>query len=181
MSIGETTGIVVKPKDVGEMQGGYFMRVRIEVDITKPLCRGRKISQDGQGKVSFMYERLQNICYWCGQVSHVDKDCILWLSSKGTLQLEEQQFGLWIQAPQFNPTRKSIVEVKGYEVTRKPSSASSQDSIDVVVRNHTRQVQGATKDVGVMVASDYDQSEGSAMEAELYGDQSEGSAIGTCM
>ena len=43
MSIGETTGIVVKPKDVGEMRGGYFMRVRIEVDITKPLCRGRKI------------------------------------------------------------------------------------------------------------------------------------------
>ena len=37
------------------------------------------------------------------------------------------------------------------------------------------------EDVGVMVASDYDQSEGSAIEAELYGDQSEGSAIGTCM
>ena len=32
-----------------------------------------------------------------------------------------------------------------------------------------------------MVAPDYDQSEGSAMEAELYADQSEGSAIGTCM
>ena len=58
MSIGETTGIVVKPKDVGEMQGGYFMRVRIEVDITKPLCRGRKFTWGGQGNnwVSFMYE-----------------------------------------------------------------------------------------------------------------------------
>ena len=44
MSIGETIGTVVKPKDVGEMRGGNFMRVRVEVDITKPLCRGRKIT-----------------------------------------------------------------------------------------------------------------------------------------
>ena len=36
MSIGETIGIVVKPKDVVEMRGGNFMRVHVEVDITKP-------------------------------------------------------------------------------------------------------------------------------------------------
>ena len=54
-SIGETIGVVVKPKDVGEMRGGNFMRVHVEVDITKPLCRGRKITWDGQGNgwVSF--------------------------------------------------------------------------------------------------------------------------------
>lgn len=89
------------------------MRVRVEVDITKPLCRGRKITWDGQGDgwVSFMHGHLPNICYWCGQVSHDDKDYILWLSSKGMLTLEEWQFGPWIRAPQFNPTRKSTVEV----------------------------------------------------------------------
>ena len=98
MSIGETIGTVVKPKDVGEMRGGNFMRVHVKVDITKPLCRGRKITWGGQGNnwVSFMYKHLSNICYWCGQVSRDDKDCILWLSSKGTLQVEEQQFGPWI-------------------------------------------------------------------------------------
>ena len=47
MSIGETIGTIVKSKDVGEMRGGNFMRIRMEVDITKPLCRGRKISWDG--------------------------------------------------------------------------------------------------------------------------------------
>ena len=29
--------------------------------------------------------------------------------------VDEQQFGLWIRAPQFNPARKAIVEVQGYD------------------------------------------------------------------
>ena len=36
VSIGETLGTMVKPKDVGEMKGGSFMRVRVEVAILKP-------------------------------------------------------------------------------------------------------------------------------------------------
>ena len=101
VSIGETIGKVCRPKDLGEMKGGNFMRVRVEVDITKSLCRGQKISwdQSGEGWAAFMYERLPNICYWCGLVSHDDKDCLLWLNSKGALQIEEQQFGPWIRAP----------------------------------------------------------------------------------
>ena len=63
-----------------------------------------------------MNERLPNICYWCGSVSHDDKDCSLWLQSKGTLNLEEQQFGSWTRAPLFNLAKMSFVEVKGYEV-----------------------------------------------------------------
>ena len=124
LSIGETIGTITKPKDVGEMKGGSFMKVQVEVDISKPLCRGRKISwdQNSEGWVAFQYERLLNICYWCELVSHDDKDCVLWLSSRGTLTVDEQQFGPWIRAPQFNPTRKTIVEVKGFDSDRPKSS-----------------------------------------------------------
>ena len=116
-NIGETIGPVIKPKDLGEMLGPNFMRVRVVVDISKPLCRGRKIywDKDNEGWAAFMSERLPNICYWCGSVSHDDKDCSLWLRSKGTLTVAEQQFGPWIRAPLFNPAKKSFVEVKGYE------------------------------------------------------------------
>ena len=62
-----------------------------------------------------MYERLPNICYWCGSVSYDDKDCSIWLRNKDTLSVEEQQFGSWIRAPFFNLAKKSFVEVKGYE------------------------------------------------------------------
>ena len=44
------------------------MRVRVSIDVTLPLCRGRLISFEngdkGEGWVSFKYERLPNICYW---------------------------------------------------------------------------------------------------------------------
>nr|XP_023870320.1 uncharacterized protein LOC111982935 [Quercus suber] len=116
-SIGETIGKVSRPKDIEEMKGGNFMRVRVEIDITKPLCRGRKISwdQSGEGWAVFMYERLPNICYWCGLLSHDNKDCDLWLSSRGSLRIEDQQFGPWIRAPQFNHVKKTVVEVQGYD------------------------------------------------------------------
>lgn len=73
--IGETLATVTKMKDFEEMKGGSFMRVRVEVGISKPLCRGRKISWDqrSEGWAAFQYERLLNICYWCGHVSHDDK------------------------------------------------------------------------------------------------------------
>ena len=117
-NISETIGLVIKSKDLGEMLGANFMRVRVVVDVSKPLCRGRKIywDKDNEGWAAFMYERLQNICYWCGSVSHDDKDCSHWLRSKGTLTVEEQQFGPWIRAPLFNLAKKSFVEVKGYKV-----------------------------------------------------------------
>ena len=95
LNIGETLGFVTIPKDSGQMKGGSFMKVRVEVDITKPLCRGRKISwdQDYKGWATFMYDRLSNICNWSGHVSHNDKECVVWLGNKGSLQVDEQQFG----------------------------------------------------------------------------------------
>ena len=53
------------PKAETEMNGGSFLRVRVSVDVTRPLSRGRMVSVE-QGKenwVSFKYERLPNICY----------------------------------------------------------------------------------------------------------------------
>jgi len=124
LSIRETIGTVNKPKYVGEMKGDSFMRVRVEVDISKPLYRGRKIlwDQNSEGWVAFQYERLQSICYWCRLVSHDDKDYVLWLSSRGTLTVDKQKFGPWIRAPQFNPVRKTIVEVKGFDSDHPKSS-----------------------------------------------------------
>ena len=118
VNLGESLGVVAKPKDIAEMRGGNFMRVRVAVDVTKPLCRGRMITWDHgiEGWMPFMYERLPNIYYWCSHLSHDDKECEVWLSSKGKLAEEEQQYGPWLRAPQFNPTRKTIVEVQGFEI-----------------------------------------------------------------
>ena len=62
--------------------------------------------------MAFKHEKLPNFCYWCGLVSHDDKDCEHWLSSKGTLVIESQEFGTWLRAPIFNFGKKSVVIVE---------------------------------------------------------------------
>ena len=56
--IDETIGPVIKSNDLMEMKGGTFMRVRVMVNLIRPLCRGRRISfdEEAQGWVAFQYE-----------------------------------------------------------------------------------------------------------------------------
>ena len=69
--------------------------------------------------MSFKYERLPNICYWCGCLTHSDKDCDLWLDSEGTLDLESHRYGAWMHAPPFSPTKKATIFVSGFYANRK--------------------------------------------------------------
>ena len=88
-SIGETIGPVIKPKDLGEMLGPNFMRVKVVVDVSKPLCRGRKIYWDkDEGWATFMYERLPNICHCLMMIKIVLFGCevrVLWLWQNSNL------------------------------------------------------------------------------------------------
>ena len=62
-----------------------------------------------------MYERLPNICYWCGRLTHSDKECSLWIRSNGMLKEDDKQFGSRLRAMILNPSRKMVVRVAGYE------------------------------------------------------------------
>lgn len=84
---GVLLGQIIPPKDLAECEGENFIRIRVSMDISGPLCHGRLVSlgKDKEVWVSFKYERLPNICYWCGCLDHDDKDCGIWLDSEGTL------------------------------------------------------------------------------------------------
>ncbi|KAK9987574.1 hypothetical protein SO802_027813 [Lithocarpus litseifolius] len=94
-----------------------FFRIRVSVDITKPLCRGRRITMASgkEGWVSFKYERLPNICYWCGRLTHGDRDCPKWVKSRGTLKVEDQQFGTWLRAAKPRMSRRTVIRVVGMD------------------------------------------------------------------
>lgn len=95
------------------------------------MCRGRLINlEDGKEHwVSFKYEQLPNLCYWCGCLTHDDSDCEFWINSEGTLKLEEQQFGPWLRASPFLASRKKVVSVPGF-FAKKPSNTPAQPSIN---------------------------------------------------
>ena len=60
-------GEVQKSTRAVDEEGGNFIRVRVLVDISLPLCQGKLITLEGGRKIwiSFKYKGLPNFCFWC--------------------------------------------------------------------------------------------------------------------
>ena len=126
-------------RDEEETDGGEFMRVRVELDITKPLSRGRRVrfGPDSDGWVLFRYERLPVFCYWCGRLTHDAKECDIWIRSKGTLHSQQQPFGDWLRAPQTSMSRQKVISVARQEARRTGSEAEQgiPDTVPTTVKD----------------------------------------------
>ena len=76
---------------------GPFLRIRVDIDITKPLMRGKMIHIEDveEGWVYFKYERLPTFCYCCGILGHQDRECrtIQPLTGNSTTRTTCQQLG----------------------------------------------------------------------------------------
>ncbi|XP_074327248.1 uncharacterized protein LOC141696272 [Apium graveolens] len=75
------------------------MRVRIKLDVRKPIKRKKKIvKKDGQEfTVECKYERLGEFCFTCGLVSHTDRFCRNAME-KG-VEVVTKEWGSWLRAP----------------------------------------------------------------------------------
>ena len=78
-------------KDIGNSIGSYvetdkrsrqidqvkFMRIRVKLQINKPLWKGGYIKsmEDERVWVTFKYERLPTVCYVCRRMGHDDRHC----------------------------------------------------------------------------------------------------------
>ena len=111
-SIGEVLRAQTHEEEVGN---GRCMRIRVRVDISKPLRRGRRIglANSGESWVSFQYERLPNFCYWCGIPTHREKDCEDWLNSTESEKEKAPEYGVWLRASQERVTCRVQVTVEG--------------------------------------------------------------------
>ena len=99
------------------------------IDVSLPLCRGRIISMEN-GKtmwITFKYEHLPNICYWCCRLEHDDRDCDLWLESKGCLTADQKQYGPTLRASPFVSSRKAVVSVPGFFKSKQCLSSKPTD------------------------------------------------------
>ena len=90
IELGETLGQVIPCENPNDLVGGDFLHVHVEIDVSKPLCRGRRVALDENEEIwiSFKYEKLSNFCYWCGLISHDGKDCNIGLARKDTRNTE---------------------------------------------------------------------------------------------
>uniref|UniRef100_A0A7N2MBB4 Zinc knuckle CX2CX4HX4C domain-containing protein n=1 Tax=Quercus lobata TaxID=97700 RepID=A0A7N2MBB4_QUELO len=125
--IGGTMGEVEKVDRVERsFSMGKCLRVRVRIDISEPICRGRmvRIGNTSSTWVDLQYERLPIFCYWCGKLNHDDRDCSLWIQSKESLGLEDRQFGLWLRANTDWLQRPLVAEV-GRKETKKEKEAKA--------------------------------------------------------
>ena len=80
---------------------GKFMRIRVRIDLDKPMRRCLRMDIMGDGVETVMllrYERLPNHCFKCGLVNHITTEC----EAKEPMPIvngkEEPLSGTWLRA-----------------------------------------------------------------------------------
>ncbi|WOG99984.1 hypothetical protein DCAR_0519340 [Daucus carota subsp. sativus] len=99
-SIGAFIGTYVKSDPVN-FDGTWksFVRIRVTLDVTKPIKRRMKIKREGGNWswVNFKYERLGSFCFVCGIIGHAERECnIVYAHPEKEV---EQAYGVWLRAP----------------------------------------------------------------------------------
>ena len=79
--------------------GRSFLRMRIAVEIEKPLVAGFWVLREDKRRVwvEVKYEKVVDFCFVCGKMGHVMKNC-----ERGILEMEKgegrRRYGLWMKA-----------------------------------------------------------------------------------
>ena len=70
---------------------GCFLRVKVRLNITRPLMRGVTVSNGGKDRwCPLVYEFLPDFCYVCGIIGHTDKLCALKVPSGEAPQFDKK-------------------------------------------------------------------------------------------
>lgn len=104
--IGEALGdyVVSDHSKKGEFSGNY-LRIRVGLDVTKPLrrCMPVRLSDRHADIIwaDLRYEKLPNLCYLCGTFEHLEQECHLYT---GRAQSDlDKPYGRWFQEDVFAP------------------------------------------------------------------------------
>ena len=68
---------------------GNCLCIRVILDVSLPLCRGRKVrlGEYRLRSVDFRYERLPIFCYLSGKIDRDERDCLQWIRSKNIVRI----------------------------------------------------------------------------------------------
>lgn len=87
--IGENIGRVIRiDKNTESMDRGQYIRLCIEVDLTKPLLSKFRLN----GRVwKIQYEGLRQICFKCGHLGHKEDNCVVYGKEQGEQEVIQEE------------------------------------------------------------------------------------------
>ncbi|KAL0454803.1 UNVERIFIED_CONTAM: hypothetical protein Slati_0819500 [Sesamum latifolium] len=93
---------------------GASLRIRVSIDVTKPLKRVLKLKSPSGNEllVQFTCERLPNLCYLCGCLGHVDKFCEVRFEEGFQDHANDTPYGPWLRASPPGRGRQAIPSVE---------------------------------------------------------------------
>lgn len=103
-----------------------FIRLRVRIDVTKPLKRRMKLRRSGGDWfwVDFRYERLPTFCFICGMLGHADRFCPKLF--EGASMESEKPYGGWTRATGRRPQAALGERWLVQEGTRRPVIVSTE-------------------------------------------------------
>ncbi|XP_059436809.1 uncharacterized protein LOC132169876 [Corylus avellana] len=98
--IGSSLGKLEDVDVAGDGMGwGSCLRLRVTIDITKPLDRGRALRLNGKSNwVEFKYEKLPMFCLRCGRIVHGPRGCPVPPPANRSAAKESNKWGVGLRA-----------------------------------------------------------------------------------
>ena len=110
-SIGEVEDVECDEKQVA---WGRYLKVRVSINTSKSLKRGKMLSVPGGGRVlaMFRYEHLPDFCYVCGRLDHQEQDCEAVVRLKKEGKKAQRDYGAWLRAegPAFSNSKERMAD-----------------------------------------------------------------------
>ncbi|CAA0812281.1 Unknown protein, partial [Striga hermonthica] len=79
--------------------GGKLLRLLVTLDIDEPIPRVLHIRLGDQiANVMFKYEKLLNLCHYCGKIGHLDRNCARKMEDVANSSMKDRQYGDWLKA-----------------------------------------------------------------------------------
>lgn len=110
---------------------GRFLRVRIEIDVSKPLerCLDVYLGSGSEVRVIVKYERLPDYCWDYGMIGHVNKECPLEDPNREYNPRALAKYADWLKA---NPPIKSRKPPNRESPPSKPSTTEKPNPINPI-------------------------------------------------